>query len=117
MNINFKIIKPHIIQENMMSNPDLIKQFLTLYQSQIPLDFQALKQAIMSENLKEIANKAHHIKPTMLYIGANQQQHKLQQIENQAGLNNRIEIQSIFSDLEKDMDEMMIEIEMYLNKL
>ncbi|NQD71865.1 hypothetical protein HP439_14150 [Sphingobacterium shayense] len=117
MNTKFNIIKPAIIQENMMSNPDLIKQFLTLYQSQIPIDFKALKEAISQRNYKEIANKAHHIKPTMVYIGANQQQSKLQKLEALANLKNDIEIGQLFTELDQDVKILIDEIEIYLKNL
>ncbi|MGO1244435.1 MAG: Hpt domain-containing protein [Sphingobacterium sp.] len=117
MNTNYSIIKTNIIQENMMSNPDLIKQFLTLYQTQLPVDFKALNDAISRGDFKDIANKAHHIKPTMIYIGANEQQKKLQKIESAAQSKNSSEIQILFKELEKDYETLTDEIDLYLKHL
>ena len=100
-----------------MSNPDLIKQFLTLYQTQLPIDFNALKEAVIDGNYTNIANKAHHIKPTMVYIGANEQQNKLQNIEVLAKLKNTPEINRLFKELEQDFNLLLEEMSLYVRHL
>lgn len=101
-----------------MNNKALILQFVGLYQEQIPLDLQALKEAVTSEMHIEIANKAHHIKPTMEYIGAQALREKLQQLEN-AGKNGVAisAIQPLFMDIEREIQILLQEIADYKQHL
>lgn len=114
----YKLIKPSIIQENFANNRALISQFIGLYQTQIPIDLQALKAAVASETHMEIANTAHHIKPTMEYIGAHTLKEKLQQLEY-AGKNGAemAHINILFLDIEKEVTTLLQEIDDYQNGL
>lgn len=114
----YKLISPSVIQENLMDNKELILQFLSLYQEQIPVDLQALKQAITSEAHVEIAGKAHHIKPTMEYIGAQTLGEKLQQLENAGKNNSEISyIRTLFSDIENEIVTLLQEIADYKQRM
>lgn len=101
-----------------MNNRELISQFIELYQTQIPIDLQALKEAVASEAYIDIATKAHHIKPTMEYIGARALLEKLQQLEY-AGRNGAeiAHINTLFLDIENEMTVLLQEIDDYYNKL
>ena len=114
----YKLINPSVIQENLANNRELILQFVELYQIQIPIDLQALKEAVTSEVHIEIADKAHHIKPTMAYIGAHALREKLQQLES-AGKNKAeiAHINILFSDIENEIIALIQEIEDYRNSL
>lgn len=79
---NYTILNPDVIEANMMNNRDMIRQFISLYLTQTPLDFEALKIAVANSDHAEIANKAHHIKPTMEYVGASDLRKKFQELEN-----------------------------------
>ncbi|PRD55772.1 Hpt domain-containing protein [Sphingobacterium gobiense] len=116
--MRYKLISPSLIQENLMNDEALIKQFLDLYQEQIPIDLQALKEAVTSALPVEIANKAHHIKPTMEYIGAQTLREKLQQLENagKSGAENSY-IHVLFSDIDKEISTLLQEIVDYRNRL
>ncbi|MBD1423063.1 hypothetical protein [Sphingobacterium chuzhouense] len=112
--MQYKLINPSVIQENLMNNKELILQFLGLYQEQIPIDLRALKEAVTSEVHIEIANKAHHIKPTMEYIGAQTLREKLQQLEY-AGKNGTeiSHIHTLFLDIENEIWTLLQEIADY----
>lgn len=112
--MTYSLINPSIIQENLMNNQELIRQFLDLYQEQIPMDLQELKDAVTSEVHVEIADKAHHIKPTMEYIGARTLREKLQQLED-AGKNGAeiSHIHTLFLEIEQDMTTLLQELTNY----
>ncbi|MFZ4863716.1 Hpt domain-containing protein [Sphingobacterium sp. Mn56C] len=80
--MEFKLINPQEITAAMMDNNTLIKQFVEMYLFQSPIDFQALQQSIKNENKQSIADHAHHIKPTMAYIGAKTLQNNFQELED-----------------------------------
>jgi|SRR5690606_614495 len=114
----YRFIDPSIIQNNLMNNQELIVQFLTLYEEQIPVDLEALKDAVEAAAHLEIGNKAHHIKPTMEYIGAHTLREKLQQLEH-AGKNG-VEIdviQTLFSEIQDEITALLQEISDYRRNL
>lgn len=82
--MNFKIINLEAINQSMMGNSALIKELVDLYIMQSPIDFQALENAISVGEYPLIREKAHHIKPTMQYIGAGELLQEFQQLENLA---------------------------------
>lgn len=101
-----------------MDNKAIIKQFLGLYQTQIPLDFEDLRDAVLAEDHTEIASKAHHIKPTLGYIGASSLHTKFQELEH-AG-RNEDSIRTInhkFSLIEEEYNTLMDEINRYLETI
>lgn len=101
-----------------MHNSELVLQFLDLYRDQIPRDIQVLKDAILSGAYTAIANQAHHIKPTMEYIGAHALREKLQQLENGAKTDVKTtDILTIWTDIEKEFHALLLEIADYRDKL
>ena len=115
---DYQTINPATIAENMMQNAGLIRQFLTLYLQQIPEDFQQLKEALVTQNHAEIASKAHHIKPTMEYIGATVLRQKFQEIESAA--KNQLAITLIhqqISDAEQECNLLLEEIKQHMSTL
>ncbi|MBD1434769.1 Hpt domain-containing protein [Sphingobacterium sp. DN00404] len=112
--MQYRLINPLVIQETLMNNKELVLQFLGLYQEQIPNDLQALKEAVTSEVHIEIANKAHHIKPTMEYIGARALREKLQQLEYAGKNGTEIpHIHTLFMDIEREIQTLLQEIADY----
>ena len=97
-----------------MQNSEMIKQFLELYLVQIPVDLQELKKAVQQGNHNDIANKAHHIKPTMEYIGAIPLRVKFQQLES-AGKDqiDLAEIRADFLIIEQEIYVLLDEITAY----
>lgn len=118
MNKNFKIINPSAISANLMDNKVIIKKVLALYQTQTPIDFEDLRNAILAQDHKEIASKAHHIKPTLGYIGATSLHSLFQELEY-AGKNNESmqEIILKFSEIETEYNILMSEINNYLETI
>lgn len=69
-NHTYSVINVQAIKENFFDNAELIKEFTDLYLSQTPEDFSRLKQAIEKENRSDSYDLAHHMKPSMEYVGA-----------------------------------------------
>lgn len=112
--MNYKIIKPETICKSMMGNPDMIKQFVAIYLKQSPLDFQALEYSLTKDNVKTIGDKAHHIKPTMEYIGATPLRLSFQEIENMSRANVTIDlIREKFEEIKPQFQLMIEELESF----
>lgn len=110
----YKHIKPAIIEQSMFNNQDMIKEFIALYLAQTPIDFEKLTVAIQAKDYQEINNAAHHIKPTMEYIGAPHLKDQLQLIESLAKETADINhIQSECTSLKIQFDELFTELEQY----
>lgn len=117
MNI-YKHIKPDIIQQSMFNNEDMIKEFIALYRTQTPIDFEKLTKAVEQTDHHQISTAAHHIKPTMEYIGATHLKDHLEVLETSgkemAPIDN---IQSQFSSLKILFEELFNELEQYEKSL
>ena len=96
--MNFKIINLETIDHSMMGNAELIKQLVDLYIVQSPTDFKELEDAVITGEHSHIREKAHHIKPTMQYIGATGLLQDFQNLENKAKDSSPInEIKELFN--------------------
>lgn len=99
----YKIIDPQIITNNTGGNPSLAKQFIELYLIQLPKDWDDLQKAITESDLQKIKDRAHHIKPTMEYIGAIGMRIAFQKMEDMASI--KVTISKIIS-LNKELSIM-----------
>lgn len=109
--MEFKIINPTVISESMMHTDDLIKQFIELYLFQCPIDFKVLTDSIEKEDAKEISAAAHHIKPTMEYIGASDLRIHFQELEKLGSQNASIvEIREKFQEIKPKFELMLEEL-------
>lgn len=118
MEKNYQLINPAIIASNMMDNTAMIKQFIGLYLNQLPLDFAALTEAIDSNLHKAIEDRAHHIKPTMHYVGAQILKDKFQTLEN-AGKNqdDLPSIRHLYQSIAQEFELLLQELKSYLETL
>lgn len=114
----YKHIKPDIIEQSMFNNDDMIKEFIALYRTQTPVDFEKLTRAVEQTDHQQIMSAAHHIKPTMEYIGASYLKDQLQLLETSAKEMTVIDhIQSQFNSLKILFDELFNELEQYEKSL
>lgn len=114
----YKVINPDTIKASMLNNDDIIKQFIALYLQQTPIDFDNLKDAVNSNNMDGITQYAHHIKPTMEYIGATELRENLQFLEDLAKSKAPIEdIQKTFNIIYAKYETLLDELNVYLNTL
>lgn len=115
---DFKIINPDVLKSSMMNNMEMVKQLIALFLTQGKVDFETLENAVSEKNYQEIGSKAHHIKPTMEYIGASNLRMLFQDLEQKAKNNGSIEeIEDAFSMLKRDFNAAMLELESYSTSL
>lgn len=115
---NYTIIAPEAIQNSMMGNKEMIKQFVQLYLTQSAVDFQNLENSIRSKVKSDIASSAHHIKPTMEYIGAIDLRTAFQQLETLAKQDADLtHIMEKFEMLKPSFEIMLQELKVFLDQL
>lgn len=114
----YKIIQTDRLEANLMNNIEIIKQMIGLFLGQGHQDFSELEKAVTSGDLNQVHAIAHHIKPTMEYIGANILTNKFQQLEQLAkngGASN--DIADLFSEIKQDFTRAMQELQDYSQSL
>ena len=109
--MNYNIINIDTIKNSMMGNDDMVKQFVGMYLSQCPVDFENLEKAVSSQSHQDIKDAAHHIKPTMEYIGASNLRLAFQEIESMGKEKAKIElIAEKFNVLRLQFNDMLEEL-------
>lgn len=114
MKTSYQVINPSTIQANLSGDRAMISEFLDLYIEQVPVDLRELKEAVISGVHSEIARMAHHLKPTMSYVGAQALHEQLQQLEKAGkGGADISSIHLLFQDIEREITAMLQEITAY----
>ena len=114
MENNYEIFNPEALMTNMMNQIDIVKQMVQLYLSQGVIDFENLKVAIENQDLPEIKAKAHHIKPTLSYIGAIDLLNDFQELESWAKENKPMDIiNDKFQDISISFQKLIEELKDY----
>ncbi len=109
--MTFQIISLDILNQSMMGNSELIKQLIDMYIQQSPVDFETLREAIHAGDKVLIRERAHHIKPTMQYIGAQNLQDDFQKLETLAKEDAPLaEIEELFNQIQPSFELMMQEL-------
>jgi len=117
-NTNFEEANMDYLQDLSGGNTQLIREILELFIRQTPPDVEKLGNYIRQEDWEKVYKQAHHIKPTLAYVGANQMRTELQEIETRA--KNRDDLQSIpdrFEALLPRLEILYIELRQYLDTL
>jgi len=103
-----------LINQNMFDNPELIKQFVSMYLIQTPVDLDKLRQALAEGDPQKIGDAAHHIKPTMDYIGAFHLKDKFEELEANAKNKDSLDVlRATFDIIDIEMKELLFELEQY----
>lgn len=114
--MEFKLINPDIIRESLMHNDSMIKQFVDLYLIQCPLDFQNLTESIAKRIPTEIGSAAHHIKPTMAYIGAIELKNDFQELEKLGNHTDDLaEIIKKYEEIKPKFERMLDELKEFIS--
>lgn len=99
-------------------NTLLIKEILQLFVKQTPPDMELLGSYIQQGDWENVYRQAHHIKPTLAYVGANGMREELQVIESIA--RNRQDLDSItekFNALLPRLEALYGELNAYLRTI
>ncbi|NGM62969.1 hypothetical protein G5B30_13740 [Sphingobacterium sp. SGG-5] len=106
-------IQPNVIVKSMMNDKDLIQQFVDMYTAQCPVDFDKLSKSIQQNDRQGIADMAHHMKPTMEYVGATALRLDFQELECVATTADRADIVEKFNILHAKFRDFMRELSHY----
>lgn len=116
--MTYEIINPEIIISSMMDDKNMIKQFVEMYLMQSPADFANLASSIESSDHVHVRDYAHHIKPTMAYIGAQSLQQNFQELEDMArDRSDFSEIEAKFESTKIHFERMLLELRMFLESM
>ncbi|SEL58055.1 Hpt domain-containing protein [Parapedobacter koreensis] len=83
-NMNFEQANMDYLEDLSGGNTQLIKEILELFIKQTPPDIELLGSYIQQNDWEKVYRQAHHIKPTLAYVGANGMRQELQEIESLA---------------------------------
>jgi len=83
-NINFEYANMDYLEDLSGGNAQLIREILALFIKQTPPDIELLASYVRNEDWENAYKQAHHIKPTLAYVGANGMRAELQEIETLA---------------------------------
>ena len=117
-NMNFEQADMAYLMDLSSGNTQLIKEILQLFVKQTPPDMELLSAYIQQEDWEKAYKQAHHIKPTLAYVGANQMRQELQEIEDLA--KNRRDLDSIPTKLATLMPRLEVlyrELDAYLETI
>ena len=85
-NMNFEQADLAYLLDLSSGNTQLIREIVELFIKQTPADVELLANYIEQKDWENAYKQAHHIKPTLAYVGANHMRQELQEIENDAKL-------------------------------
>lgn len=116
--MKYQIIKPEVIYSSMMENSDMVRQFVEMYLFQSPLDFERLAETVAQNDIKSIEGAAHHIKPTMEYIGATALRSDFQELEDLARQQRDFTlISEKFDSITIKFNELLVELKRFLEEI
>ncbi len=114
-NMKFEQANMDYLEDLSNGNPQLIREIIQLFIKQTPEDMELLSTYIKQGEWEKAYRQAHHIKPTLAYVGANQMRQELQEIESLA--KNRQDLHSLrdrFDKLTPRFNTLYKELETYL---
>ncbi len=116
--MKYHFINPDLIHKTMLNDTNMVRQFVDMYISQCPADFQKLIESVEKEHFRNVADAAHHIKPTMEYIGATALRIDFQELENLARQEEVFtDIREKFEYIQAKFRELMEELRVFREEL
>ncbi|MFC3199256.1 Hpt domain-containing protein [Parapedobacter deserti] len=116
--MNFEQANMDYLQDLSGGNTELIREILELFIRQTPPDMERLAAYIQQGDWEKVYKQAHHIKPTLAYVGANEMREELQKIETLA--KNELELDTVygkFCELLPRLETLYDELKAYLKTL
>ena len=114
----YRIIRTDRLEANLLNNIEIIKQMIALFLGQGNQDFSELEKAVNAGDLNKVQASAHHIKPTMEYIGATILTEKFQRLEQLAKEGkSSTAVAQLFYEIRKDYNRAMEELQNYKQSL
>lgn len=117
-NIKFEQADLAYLMDLSSGNTQLIREILELFIKQTPPDVELLATYIKQEDWENAYRQAHHIKPTLAYVGANQMRQELQEIEDDARHRQHVDgIAAKLSSMLPRLDVLYGELNAYLRTI
>lgn len=117
-NMKFEQADLSYLMDLSSGNTQLIREILELFMKQTPADIDLLSTYIEQGNWEQAYKQAHHIKPTMAYVGANHMRQELQEIEDAAKYGQNVEsIPDKLAAMRPRLDVLYGELDAYLRTL
>lgn len=117
-NTSFKEANMGYLQDLSGGNPHIIREILELFIKQTPEDVKLLAAYIEQAHWEKVYQQAHHIKPTMSYVGAEAIRAEIQEIEDWAKNRNKLDkLPEKFHALQSRLDTLYRELNGYLESI
>ena len=99
------------IKEMADGDEDFINSVISVFLEEVPQDLEGLENALNTGNYQQVYQLAHKIKPNVDLLGMEQTRAAALEMET-LGKNeaNMSEIQAIFPDLKKDIEQVVAEL-------
>lgn len=108
MALNYNLAKVYALSDN---DPDFVKEILTLFVTEVPLDLIQVKLGINTKDHKLAYSYAHKIKPSLDLLGLNVAFEEILQIEAWTKAEGkRKEIKATFDSVESQIEKAVKEI-------
>lgn len=99
-------------------NYEIVKEIISLFLTQTPQDLKSLEDYLNSQNWDSAKSMAHHIKPTLFYVGAEDLRNQLQFIESHIlDENERFDIVNSFPIIKNRFEVLFRELKDYMSQL
>jgi len=99
------------IKEMADGDEDFINSVISVFLEEVPQDLEGLENALNSSNYEQVYQLAHKIKPNVDLLGMEQTRAAALEIETLGKSEaNMSEIQSIFPNLKKDIEQVVSEL-------
>lgn len=116
--MKYHYIDTAIIRKNMLEDEDMIRQFVDMFLEIGQNDFEILRRYVEEQKIDDIGTQAHHIKPTLHYLGAYEGSLLLENLEHLAKQTTAFDdILAAFRHIEKHFGEILIELKHYRSTL
>ncbi|WP_257670106.1 Hpt domain-containing protein [Parapedobacter tibetensis] len=114
----FELANMDYLEDLSGGNTQLIREIIELFIKQTPHDIELLSSYIQQQEWEKAYKQAHHIKPTLAYVGANQMREELQEIERLARERQDLHLLSHkFAELAPRLDILYKELKAYLETI
>lgn len=116
--MNFEQANMEYLEDLSGGNITLIREILQLFLKQTPADIDLLSSYIRQHDWEKAYKQAHHIKPTLAYVGANAMRLELQEIESLA--KNQEDLDSVpdrLNTMLPRLDTLYRELKTYLDSI
>lgn len=99
------------IKEMADGDEDFINSVISVFLEEVPQDLEGLENALNTANYEQVYQLAHKIKPNVDLLGMEQTRAAALQMETLGKSEaNMSEIQAIFPDLKKDIEQVVSEL-------